>query len=196
MTNPKLANSKLYVGHQPMVRSGLIAGLVFAIDQASKSHVLTYFDALNRCPHGSAASVLCDEPVAPLLNFTMVWNPGVSMSLFQASDDIGRWLLVLATSIIALVILWWLTRERDGWQRLAFALILGGAIGNIVDRIRYGAVADFIRFTPELPLIGQFWVFNIADAAISLGVALLILRSFADTRKKPPTDLPKEGQNP
>jgi signal peptidase II len=188
-----MTNTKLYVGNGPMLRSGLIAGLVFAVDQASKNHVLHYFDALKRCPHGSAASVLCDEPFAPLINLTMVWNPGVSMSLFQASSDMGRWLLVLATSLIAMVILWWLTRERDKWQRLAFALILGGAIGNIVDRVRYGAVADFIRFTPDLPLIGQFWVFNIADAAISLGVMLLILRSFAEARKQPPQDLPKEG---
>jgi signal peptidase II len=186
-------DTKLYVGHAPMIRSGLIAGLIFAIDQASKNHVLNYFDALKRCPHGSAASVLCDEPVAPLFNFTMVWNPGVSMSLFQASSDLGRWLLVLATSVISLIILWWLTRERDRFQRLAFALILGGAIGNIIDRIRYGAVADFIRFTPELPLIGQFWVFNIADAAISIGVMLLILRSFAQARKQPTSSSPKEG---
>jgi signal peptidase II len=188
-----VSDTKTYVGHAPMIRSGLIAGLVFAIDQASKNHVLNHFDALKRCPHGTAASVLCDEPVGPLFNFTMVWNPGVSMSLFQASSDMGRWLLVLATSAIALVIFWWLTRERDHWQRLSFALILGGAIGNIVDRVRYGAVADFIRFTPDLPLIGQFWVFNIADAAISIGVVLLILRSLAEARKQPPTDLPKEG---
>jgi signal peptidase II len=186
-------DTKLYVGHAPMVRSGLIAGLIFAVDQASKNHVLNYFDALKRCPLGSAASVLCDEPIAPMLNLTMVWNPGVSMSLFQASTDTGRWLLVLMTSIIALIILWWLTRERDRWQRLAFALILGGAIGNIIDRVRYGAVADFIRFTPELPLIGQFWVFNIADAAISIGVVLLILRSLAEARKQPPQNSPKEG---
>jgi signal peptidase II len=188
-----VTDSKLYVGHKPMLRSGLIATLVFAVDQASKNHVLHYFDALKRCPHGSAASVLCDEPFAPMINLTMVWNPGVSMSLFQASSDMGRWLLVLVTSMIAMVILWWLTRERDTWQRWAFALILGGAISNIVDRVRYGAVADFIRFTPDLPLIGQFWVFNIADAAISIGVVLLILRSFAEARKQPPQDLPKEG---
>jgi signal peptidase II len=186
MTNP------LYVGHARMLRSGLLALLVFIADQLSKYWVLTHFDALNRCPVGSAASVLCDEPVAPLFNLTMVWNIGVSMGLFEARSDLGRWLLVLMTGLISLVIFWWLTRETDRWQRLAYAAILGGAIGNIIDRLRYGAVADFIRFTPDLPLIGQFWVFNVADSAISLGVALLILRSFAETRKQPVPQAPKE----
>jgi signal peptidase II len=188
-----MSSSKLYVGHARMLRSGLLALLVFIADQMSKYMVLSHFSALERCPPGSAASVLCDEPLVPLFNLTMVWNAGVSMGLFQAGSDMGRWLLVAMTGLISLIILWWLTRETDRWQRLAYAAILGGAIGNIIDRMRYGAVADFLRFTPDLPLIGQFWVFNVADAAISLGVVLLILRSFTETRKQPHTDLPKEG---
>jgi signal peptidase II len=182
-----------YVGHGAMVKSGLLALIIFIADQLSKFWVLTHFDALQRCPPGSAASVLCDEPIAPLFNLTMVWNAGVSMGLFQAGTDLGRWLLILVTGLITLVIAWWLTRERDGLQRIAFALILGGAVGNIIDRTRYGAVADFVRFTPELPLIGQFWVFNVADAAICIGVALLLLRSVVPARKQPPQILPKEG---
>jgi signal peptidase II len=179
----------------PVLRAFVLSLVVLIADQSSKAAVLSHFDALTRCPNGSPASVLCDEPFMPLINLTMVWNPGVSMGMIQHGTELARWGITLVTALITLVVGWWLTRERDPVQRFAFALVLGGAIGNIIDRVRFGAVADFIRFTPDLPLIGQFWVFNVADAAISLGVVLLLLRSFWPQRKPVEPASPREGHD-
>jgi signal peptidase II len=182
------------IPRQSIIAAGLVSLAVFIADQLTKWLVLKHFNALERCPNGSAASVLCDEPLIPLFSLTMVWNPGVSMGMIQHGTDIARWGITIVTALISLAIGWWVLRERDSLQRLGLALVLGGALGNIIDRIRYGAVADFIRFTPELPLIGQFWVFNVADAAISIGVMLLILRSFTGTPDRQTDHPPQEGQ--
>lgn len=179
-----------------LLRSGLLALAVLVADQVSKHLVLAHFDALVRCPNGSAASVLCDHALLPGFNLTMVWNPGISMGLVQHDSPLARWGITLATGLITLLVGWWLTRERDRVQRIGFALIFGGALGNIIDRLRFGAVADFIRFLPDVPLIGQFWVFNVADAAISLGVVLLLLRSFFPGRSSPIEPPPTEGSTP
>lgn len=185
----------LYVGHAAMVRSGLVAALVFVCDQLSKMWVLNHFDVERRCPVGSAASIFCDEPLLPFFNLTMVWNTGVSMGMFQAGTDAGRWGLAIITILIAVTIAWWLTREKNTFQRFAFSLVLGGALGNIIDRLRLGAVADFIHFTPDLPLIGQFWVFNLADAAISIGVILLLVHGFFQGQDPPPPRSVVDGHN-
>ena len=178
-----------------LTRAFMLALVILFADQLTKAWVLAHFDALVRCPNGSFASQICDEPFMPLFNLTMVWNPGVSMGMIQHGTELARWGITAVTALITLVVGWWLTRERDPVQRIAFAMVLGGAIGNIIDRVRFGAVADFIRFTPDLPLIGQFWVFNVADAAISLGVVLLLLRSFWPQRRHSEPASPKEGHD-
>ncbi len=153
--------------------------IVFILDQLSKFAVLKYFTALKVCAYNQPRLALCDDPLVPFFNLTMLWNPGVSMGLFQASSVAAKWGLTAMTGAIALFVAWAITREKDRVQQFAFALVLGGAVGNIVDRVRFGAVVDFIRFHLEpIEVDWSFYVFNVADAAISVGVALLLLRAF------------------
>ena len=112
----------------------------------------------------------------PIFNFTWTENRGFSLGMAQAQTDLQRWMLVLLTSIIAGIVAWWIRREEKGGERMALALVLGGALGNIVDRVRLGFVVDFLdlHFGEWRP----FLVFNVADAAISIGVVILLLRAI------------------
>ena len=87
-----------------------------------------------------------------------------------------RWGLVTVTSLIAIGVAYWITREEKKWDQIALGLVLGGALGNILDRVRHGYVVDFadLHFGEFRP----FFIFNVADAAISIGVAILLLRAF------------------
>ena len=109
----------------------------------------------------------------PIFNLTWTENRGISLGLGQAETDTQRWLLVGGTAIIAILVGWWITREKQRGDQLALAMVLGGALGNIVDRIRFGYVVDFLdlHFGDFRP----FLVFNVADAAISIGVVILLL---------------------
>ena len=111
----------------------------------------------------------------PIVNFTWTENRGISLGFGQAETDLQRWLLVGGTAIIAGIVAWWINREEKGGERTALALVLGGALGNIVDRVRLGFVVDFLdlHFGEWRP----FLVFNVADAAISIGVVILLLRA-------------------
>jgi signal peptidase II len=156
-----------------------LAVVVFILDQLSKAWVINRFNALELCGFAKARLASCDEAIVPFFNFTMLWNPGVSMSLFRADGELMRWGITGLTAGISLFVVWALARERDRWQALAYAMILGGAVGNIVDRVRFGAVADFIRFNLEpLGSDWSFFVFNVADAGISVGVMLLVVRAI------------------
>jgi signal peptidase II len=156
-----------------------LSAAVFLLDQLSKLWVLTHFNALELCPYAHARLAPCDQPVIPFFNLTMLWNDSVSMGILPSGSSFARWAITGLTAAISVFVVWALLREQDRWQKLAYALILGGAIGNIVDRVRFGAVADFIRF--HLEPVGSDWsfyVFNVADAGISIGVALLLIRAF------------------
>ena len=102
----------------------------------------------------------------------MVWNPGVSYGLFEQDTAAGRWVLV-AFNLVACAGLWfWLARQGRGWDAFAIGLVIGGALGNALDRAIYGAVADFF----SLHAFGYYWyVFNVADVAIVLGVGMMLL---------------------
>jgi len=143
----------------------LLAAVVFVADQLSKYWIIHTVDL------ESVGTI----PVLPFFSLTWVQNYGVSMGMLQAASDTGRWLLVGVTAIISIVVAVWITREKHVWDRLALGLILGGALGNIVDRIRFGYVVDFVHLHA-----GQwsFYVFNVADAAISAGVAILLWRAL------------------
>lgn len=121
--------------------------------------------------------------VAPFFNLTWVENRGVSMGMLTADGDLGRWLLVALTAAISAGVAIWLWRERNRLDVVALGLVFGGAIGNIIDRIRFGYVVDFLHF-----FWGEwhFYVFNVADAAITIGVILLLLRAVvrSDGRAK------------
>ena len=112
----------------------------------------------------------------PIFNLTWTENYGISLGLFNASTDTGRWILVAVTSAIAIGVAFWIGREKLRGDQAALALILGGALGNILDRVRHGFVVDFadLHFGSFRP----FLVFNVADAAISIGVVILLLRAF------------------
>ena len=112
----------------------------------------------------------------PIFNLTWVENNGISLGLLNATTPTGRWLLVALTAAIAVGVAWWISREAKRGDQLALGLVLGGALGNIVDRTRHGYVVDFadLHFGAFRP----FLVFNVADAAISIGVAILLLRAF------------------
>ncbi|CAN0589819.1 unnamed protein product, partial [Laminaria digitata] len=100
--------------------------------------------------------------------------------LFQ-SDGIGRWLLALVMLVIALGFLYWLVRYADHWLlKLSLAMVVGGAFGNLIDRVRFGAVVDFVNAN-ELMFP---WVFNVADAAISVGAVLLFADQFLLSGRK------------
>ena len=117
----------------------------------------------------------------PIFNLTWVENRGISLGLFTADSEVGRWLLVAMTAAIAIGVAWWIRREESRGDQYALALVLGGALGNIVDRVRFGYVVDFadLHFGGFRP----FLVFNVADAAISIGVITLLIRAFWVSRK-------------
>jgi len=152
-----------------------IAALVFAGDQLTKWAVTG--------PAG--VERLGDQLIiTPFFNLTYVENRGISLGLFTADGETGRWLLVAMTAVIATLVTWWIAKERRSGDRLGLAFVLGGALGNIVDRIRLGYVVDFadLHFGAWRP----FLVFNVADAAISIGVVIMLVRSFLITRRKSP----------
>ena len=148
-----------------------IAILVFVLDQASKYWVTSILDLRTR----GYVELL------PVFDLTWVENRGVSMGLFRAAGDAERWLLVGVTLAIAVGVAWWIAREASRTDVLALGLVLGGALGNIIDRVRYGYVVDFFHaFWHD----HHFYVFNVADAAITVGVMILLLRAaFAPSAK-------------
>ncbi len=141
--------------------SGGLIGAVTLLDQASKWLVVEYF--LNQ------PGVV---EVTGFFNLVLTHNTGISFGIFSGSDDWVRWALVVAAFGIMAVLLDWLRRQPGTALALATGLICGGALGNVIDRIRTGAVVDFLDF-----YLGTWhWpAFNLADAAITLGVLGLIL---------------------
>jgi signal peptidase II len=166
----------------PFTRFGLIvAAIACAIDQASKLWLLNVFDLANRgIVH-----------LTPFLDFVLIWNTGISYGLFPQDSDFGRFVL-LALKGAAVVVLWiWLARAELRLTALALGLIIGGALGNAIDRIAYGAVVDFVLFYIKTPSFNFVWyVFNLADAAIVAGVIGLlyeyVLGATPQKRPDPP----------
>jgi signal peptidase II len=143
-----------------------VAALVFFLEQITKWIVLGPLDLRN---------VGLIE-LLPIFDLRYTENHGISLGLFQATSDAMRWVLVALTSAIALGVAWWITREEKPGDQIALGMVLGGALGNILDRVRHGYVVDFadLHFGEFRP----FFIFNVADAAISIGVAILLLRAF------------------
>jgi signal peptidase II len=144
------------------------AVFAFAADQISKYWMIHVFDIASRQP----------IRIAPFLDVVMAWNPGISYSLLSADGPLGRWaLLALAGGAVAVLGVW-LWRAHDRLTAVALGLVIGGAVGNALDRWSYGAVADFFYFHTDLP-VGPLanYVFNVADCGIVAGVALLLYES-------------------
>jgi signal peptidase II len=157
-------------------RSLLIAAAIFIVDQIMKALVLGPFGLRIE---GDSLELL------PIFNLTLVHNEGISLGMLQASNDAMRWGLVAVTGAVSVFVAVWLWREANRLDALGLSLVLGGALGNLVDRVRYGYVVDYadLHFGAFRP----FLVFNIADAAITIGVLVLLVRAlFAK-------DAPKAG---
>jgi signal peptidase II len=112
----------------------------------------------------------------PVFDLRWAENRGVSMGMLTADSDTGRWLLVGLTGALAVAVLVWMWRERARGDVLALGLILGGGVGNIIDRVRFGYVVDYADF--HIGAIRPFFIFNLADAAISIGVVILLARAL------------------
>ncbi|RNJ64241.1 MAG: signal peptidase II [Porphyrobacter sp. IPPAS B-1204] len=152
-----------------------IAAFVAVVDQAVKMYVIGPLD-LRRVGH---------IDLLPFFDLTYTENKGISLGMLQANDMETRWLLVLLTAVIALVVLVWMMREKLLGEIVGLALILGGAIGNIRDRFELGYVIDYADF--HIGGFRPFLIFNIADAAITIGVVIILARSLL-VRDKDETD--------
>ena len=145
---------------------GLVAGLlVLAADQASKWWIL----------EGLRLPELGNVDVLPVLSLTMVWNRGITFGLLNGLGVWASWILAAGALLIVIALGVWLRRAHPWSVVVALGAIAGGAIGNVIDRLRFGMVVDFIH----AHAFGWSWyVFNVADAAIVCGVAVLILDSL------------------
>lgn len=147
-------------------RQGALIALVILIsDQLSKLWLLyVYQIELNG-----------DLVAAPFATITLVWNRGISYGLFQQEADLGRWALVVISFVAAVAFMIWLAKNPPRLVSWALGLVIGGAIGNGIDRLVYGAVVDFVHLH-----WGSFswYVFNVADCAIVVGVVLLLLDAW------------------
>jgi len=142
-----------------------LAVAVVVVDQAVKHWILT----------GVRLQDVPTLPVLGPLHLTLVMNRGVSFGFLRADQDLARWGLVAFSLIVASLIVYWARRGHRALQAIGYGLIAGGAIGNAIDRARFGAVVDFL----DVQRIGVFpWVFNVADSAITIGVIALLLDSL------------------
>jgi signal peptidase II len=154
------------------------AAAVGLLDQAAKLWLLFVFDL------GSRGVVA----LAPWLDFVLTWNTGISYGLFPQNTELGRWLLLALQAIAILCLGIWMVRSTSRLTAVALGFIVGGAVGNIIDRLAYGAVADFVFFHVNLGTWEFRWyIFNLADAAVVAGVIGLVYESlFARNAAKAP----------
>jgi len=167
-----------FLGAAPF-RLGVAAAVAAAaVDQAVKLWLLYGFGLTGRAR----------VPVTPFLDLVLAWNTGISYGLFQESGPLWQWVLLgLKVTAVALLLIW-LAQTRSRLAGVALGLIMGGAIGNAIDRAMHGAVMDFVLFHITAPTwTFQWYVFNIADAAIVAGVIGLVCESLflQDTAKVP-----------
>jgi len=153
------------------VKGAALAAAVVLLDQASKWWILT---AVMQPPRVIR--------VTPFFNLVMGWNRGVSFGLFNSDSVLNVWLLPLVVVAITAALGLWLVRAERLWLGVGLGLVIGGAIGNLVDRLRFGAVADFL----DVHAFGWHWpAFNVADSGITVGAAIILLESLFIREKKP-----------
>jgi signal peptidase II len=152
------------------LRSGVTAAVItLVLDQASKFWLLHVLDIAQRRA----------VRVTPFFDLVLAWNTGISYGWFQNEDATGQAILVAVKAVAVIALAIWMARSRTAMAAIALGLIIGGAIGNAVDRFTYGAVVDFALFHVELAgKTFNWYVFNLADVAIVAGVAALLYDSF------------------
>ncbi|MEO0750879.1 MAG: signal peptidase II [Pseudomonadota bacterium] len=144
---------------------------VFVLDQLSKYYVVHMLNL---------DKVRAIDVFPPYLNLRMAWNYGINFGLFSGDNSSTRWILIALALIICVVVLFWVTRDPGGrWQNIAAGLLIGGALGNVVDRVLYGGVADFLNMS--CCGITNPFSFNVADIAVFLGAVGLII--FTEDKK-------------
>lgn len=159
-------------GDRALMRWGALAALlVLLADQLSKWWVLNVLDLPG----------LRTIKLLPVLNLTMVWNQGVTFGLLQQDGAAGSWILAGVALAVVVALTLWMRRAERKLVAVSLGAIAGGAVGNVMDRLRFGAVVDFIH----AHAFGWSWyVFNVADAAIVCGVAALILDGLRPARPR------------
>ena len=148
----------------------VLAAVVIVADQASKYWILSVLGL----QEGQSI------PIVGPLHLTGVWNHGVSFGLLTANHDLARWAFVAFSLIVAVVLAGWVRKTDRPLFGTALGFLMGGAVGNAIDRVRFGAVADFI----DVSRLHFPWVFNVADAAINVGIACLLLDMLMQDRQE------------
>ncbi len=179
MTGRRLSGPSLILTYGPL-RVGLgLAAVVGALDQATKWWIV---DAFMQPPR--------IIPVAPFFNIVLAWNRGVSFGMFDSDSALTAWILSGLALAIVLALGVWLRRAGRLSVAAALGLVIGGALGNVADRLQYGAVRDFLDFHAA----GYHWpAFNVADACITAGAAVLVLESLFVKAEKPKNGAGKEA---
>jgi signal peptidase II len=157
-----------------MLARGLaVSAAVVIVDQLSKAAVLEYF---------AGSPLAAHEAITPFFNLVLTYNRGISFGLFNTPSGMNVLLFSVLAAIIVTTLIIWLRRVASSLLAVAIGLVIGGAIGNVIDRIRYGAVVDFLDFH-----IGSWhWpAFNVADSAICVGVAAMLLDGLLLRREAP-----------
>ena len=170
------------------MRLGLIIAAVIAVaDQASKIAMVEWIfrpEGVTESPFYSA----CIIEILPFFQLRLAWNPGISFSMFSSGDPATiATLIALQLGIVALM-LWWLRQAETLWMKVGIGFIVGGALGNIIDRLHYGMVVDFLDF---FAAGYHFPTFNLADSAITVGVGFWLLDAFVSRNQDSPTMDPK-----
>lgn len=154
------------------VAAGLVAlVLTLVADQASKLYFLYVYDLVLHDP----------LEVGRFLTFTVVWNRGISYGLLQQGTEFGRWALVGVAAISAVVLGYWMAKAGNRLLAVSLGIIIGGAVGNGIDRVLHGAVFDFIHLHAGE---WSWYVFNVADAAIVVGVIGLIWEAYVSGKQQ------------
>ena len=143
--------------------------------------VVVIFDQLTKYIASDSLEMHVPIAVMPMFNWTLMHNPGAAFSFLANESGWQRWFFAVIAVVVSVVITLWLKRleQHEKWQAIALALILGGAVGNVIDRIWLGYVVDFIQIYYQQ----WYWpAFNIADSAISIGVVMIIIDSIREYR--------------
>ncbi|MDI9637194.1 signal peptidase II [Kamptonema cortianum] len=148
-----------------------VVAIVVLLDQLSKTWILHEFETPETVWH-----------IFPFLNIVLTWNKGIGFGFLKANEVWQMAALITLAAGICAVLGVWISKTTDKFQIVYLSMIIGGAIGNIIDRLRFGAVVDFI-FVPVYILGYRFPAFNIADSAITVGVCLLLIESYVRKKK-------------
>ncbi|MEO0881407.1 MAG: signal peptidase II [Pseudomonadota bacterium] len=159
---------------QRIIMAGLIIPVILVLDQITKLMILDT-PALNGLNCLDRTEPCGRLDFSPIFDLSMVWNRGMSFGALQ-SEGVMRWVLVVMTIVIAAGFAVWIFRAVNALTVFALCLVVAGAIGNVIDRVRFGAVVDFIDVTSWLPIFP--WIFNVADSAITVGAILLLVDQF------------------